>query len=88
MHIKPIAPIIVALTIFPFSFLLAFAIKKLFGLHGFAPKVKTFRRQARVAHRSPPCSFFGDCNLQTAIDFAALRWRSGVGGVERDALRS
>jgi len=38
MHIMPIASIIVALTIFPFSFLLAFAIKKLFDYGGFAPK--------------------------------------------------
>ena len=80
MHIKPIAPIIVALTIFPFSFLLAFAIKKLFGLHGFAPKAKTFRCQPRVAHRNPPRSFFYKCNLQAAIDFAELRMRCwGVG---------
>jgi len=42
-----------------------------------------FMRQPRVAHRSPPCKFFsrffGDCNLQNAIDFAEL---------ERNAARS
>jgi hypothetical protein len=31
------------------------------------------RHQPRVAHRSPPCSFFYKCILQGAIDFAELR---------------
>ena len=34
---------------------------------------RTFRHQARVAHRNAPCSFFYKCILQSAIDFAALR---------------
>ena len=39
-----------------------------------------FRRQPRLAHRSPPRSFFGECILQGAIDFAEMRersWRRG-----------
>jgi len=46
---------------------------------------KGFMCQPHLAHRSPPrkflSSFFYKCILQGAIDFAALRWRSGVGGV-------
>jgi hypothetical protein len=34
--------------------------------------------QTRVPPRSPPCSFFGECILQAAIDFAALRKRNAA----------
>ena len=39
-------------------------------------KSQDFRCKPRVAHRSPPRKFFGDCNLRTAIDFAERRMRS------------
>jgi len=35
-----------------------------------------FSRQPRISPRSPPCSFFYNCILQAAIDFAEVRWRS------------
>jgi hypothetical protein len=35
----------------------------------------SFKYQPLVAHRSPPCNFCSDCNLQNAIDFAELRMR-------------
>ncbi|MEA2033002.1 MAG: hypothetical protein U9N41_05405 [Euryarchaeota archaeon] len=37
-----------------------------------------FRRQPRLAHRSPPRSFFYKCILQGAIDFAEAA-EGGVG---------
>jgi len=37
--------------------------------------VWAFSHQPHLAHRSPPCKFFGECNLQGAIDFAVLRKR-------------
>ena len=40
-------------------------------------EVGAFSPQPRISHRSPQCnflsSFFGECILQAAIDFAALR---------------
>ena len=40
----------------------------------------------RLAHRSPTCSFFYNCILQGAIDFAEVRKRSWR--LERNAARS
>ena len=40
-----------------------------------------FRRQPRISPRTPPCTFFCNCILQAAIDFAEVRMQGGVGGV-------
>nr|AAU84284.1 hypothetical protein GZ9C4_40 [uncultured archaeon GZfos9C4] len=45
-----------------------------------------FKYQPRFSHRSPPCEFLSDCNLQNAIDFAAHAKRSGV--VELEAWQA
>jgi len=45
--------------------------------------VYNFRCQARVAPRSPPCSFFYKCILQGAVDLRSCR--SGV--VERNGMQ-
>jgi len=64
-----------------------------FGVAGFAPTPnfeQTFSCNARVAPRSPPCSFCYKCILQGAIDFteAVDAMRSWMRGAEWNAARS